>query len=73
MNRLKQENLESKCCGAKVRVVGFGDFEDEDEPGTRYFECCKCKKACNFSVPLNVELGINHDGVLISTGDGEKI
>jgi hypothetical protein len=47
----------SKCCLAKVKLGGLGDFYDNDTIGTRYYVCTKCKKSCDLhvnGVPMGV-------------------
>ena len=37
----------SKCCGAKVKVCGTGDFNDNDRIVTCHYECLKCGEICD--------------------------
>ena len=36
----------SKCCNAPVMVQGKGDFNDNDEVCTCYYQCLHCLKSC---------------------------
>ena len=40
----------SKCCSAKIRVVG---------KTTMHYECCKCGKPCEIIIPIRKKFNMN--------------